>query len=112
MSVQLILSTLSGLSFIAYGVLCIFTGHMRSEFKRYNLESFRILTGILEILGGVGSLLRPLNDTIYSLACLGLFLLMFMGIIVRIKLKDPLIKIMPALILMVTNFYLIYLQFN
>lgn len=108
MSIQMILSILSGVAFIVYGILCLSTEHMRSEFKRYKLEPFRVLTGILEICGGVGSLFPVSYWRIYTFSCTGLFLLMLMGIFVRIKIKDPFIKILPALILMIINFYLAY----
>ncbi len=112
MSVQFILSSLSGVAFIVYGFLCLTTDHMRSEFKRYRLERFRILTGILEILGGMGSLFPVNYSVIYTLAITGLFTLMLSGVIVRLTIKDPLPKILPAFVLMAINLYLAYKHFN
>ncbi len=80
---------------------------MREEFKRYNLERYRVLTGFLELLGGVGTLIGLRSNPIYYVSTTGLATLMLLGLFVRIKLKDPVIEMLPALILMLVNIYLI-----
>ena len=105
---------LSSFSFIFYGVLVLSTDHMASEFKRYGLTKFKGLTGVLEILGGVGSMLGILNPAILLLSTGGLCVLMFLGVCVRIKVRDPWHQIMPAFILMLLNghiFYVTLVQF-
>jgi hypothetical protein len=77
---------------------------MKTEFQRYGLSEFRKLTGTLELLGGTGLLVgQYYYSPLITLSASGLALLMFLGVIVRIRTRDPLIEILPALILMVVN---------
>ena len=45
------LIVISGLSFLAYGLNYFTSTNMKSEFKRFGLEKFGLLTAILEIGG-------------------------------------------------------------
>ena len=110
-SIDSVLIIFSGVTFIVYGLLCLATDHMMLEFTRYGLEKFRTLTGFLELLGGLGSLIgffysRP----VLLLSTLGLTLLMLLGIIVRLRIKDPIFLILPAFVLFVTNAIIFYRQ--
>jgi hypothetical protein len=83
---------------------------MEREFRRYGLSSFRQAVGLLELLGGLGLaigywLFTPL--LIFSAA--GLSVLMFLGILVRIKIRDPWHQIVPAFVFLLMNGYLCYL---
>jgi hypothetical protein len=105
---QVILIFISGLTFIFYGLLCLLTDHMKIEFKRYGFSQFRKLTGTLELLGGAGLLLGQYYTPLLILSAAGLALLMFLGVIVRLKTKDQLIEILPAFILMVINLKILF----
>jgi hypothetical protein len=105
---QVILIFISGLTFIFYGLLCLLTDHMKIEFKRYGFSQFRKLTGTLELLGGAGLLLGQYYTPVLIMSAAGLALLMFLGVIVRLKTKDPLIEILPAFILMVINLKILF----
>lgn len=101
---QVILIFLSALTFIFYGVLCLLTDHMKAEFIRYGFPQFRKLTGTLELLGGVGVIVGYyFFNHLLLFSAGGLALLMFLGVIVRLKTKDPLIEILPAFVLMLIN---------
>jgi uncharacterized membrane protein YphA (DoxX/SURF4 family) len=50
------LAVCSGLAFVVYGAMCLTSASMQAEFTRFGLERFKVLTGILEMLGGVGLL--------------------------------------------------------
>lgn len=100
---QVTLIFISGITFIFYGLLCLMTDHMKTEFKRYQLAQFRKLTGTLELLGGLGVIVGQYYPLLLILSAAGLALLMFLGVIVRIKTKDPWLQILPAFILMVIN---------
>ena len=102
-NMQVILIFISALTFIFYGLLCLLTDHMRIEFTRYGLSQFRKLTGSLELLGGISLLLGQYYSPLLFLGAAGLALLMFLGVIVRFKAKDPLIEILPAFVLMMIN---------
>lgn len=81
---------------------------MTEEFKRYNLERFRTLTGFLELLGGFGSIIGLYIGPIFFISTGGLSLLMFLGVITRLKVKDSFFQIFPALTLMLLNIYLFW----
>ncbi len=79
---------------------------MQSEFKRFGLERIGILTIVLELLGAAGLLFGLVYNPILVLSSGGLALLMFFGVLVRIKSKDSLFVSLPALFLMGLNLYI------
>jgi hypothetical protein len=81
---------------------------MKNEFKRFKLEKLGLLTIILEIVGALGLLLGLWYKPLLLLSSGGLALLMFLGVLVRIKLKDSLYITLPALFYMVLNAYILY----
>ena len=77
---------------------------MKKEFSRFGLADHRLLVGYLQILGGVGLLIGIFVSAPLALFCAtGLFMLMVMGVMVRIRLRDHPILIMPAIILGILN---------
>jgi hypothetical protein len=110
-SIDTILIVISGCTFFAYGTLCLTTNHMMAEFTRYGLLQYRTLTGILELLGGLGSLIGVFYyKPILLLSMAGLTILMLMGVVIRLRIKDPYLFILPAFILMIMNAVLFYRQ--
>jgi uncharacterized membrane protein YphA (DoxX/SURF4 family) len=97
----------SAVLFLAYGALCLFSNGMEEEFERYGLSRFRRLTGALEVLGGLGLLVGLLAPQVMVVASAGLALLMLLGVIARVRVRDPLLEIAPAAVLMVANLYLL-----
>ncbi len=85
---------------------------MKNEFNRFGISSYRSLTGWLEILGGAGLLFGFFLPWMMILASGGLVLLMFLGLWVRIKVKDHLIASFPAFILMCINLWIFLNQFS
>jgi hypothetical protein len=103
-----VLVLFSASAFIFYGSLCLLSNHMKDEFKRYGLVKYRTLTGILEMQGGIGLILGLQYKPLMILSSSGLMILMFMGTLVRIRMKDPLVQIIPAFCLMLVNAYILY----
>jgi uncharacterized membrane protein YphA (DoxX/SURF4 family) len=97
----------SGVAFVVYGVLCLTSASMHAEFVRFGLERFRALTGILEVLAGVGLVVGLKWPPALWLSSGGLAMLMLCGVIVRISVNDRLIDMLPALILMCANGYIL-----
>lgn len=85
---------------------------MKNEFKRFKLEKLGLLTIVLEILGALGLLIGLWYKPLLLLSSGGLALLMFLGVIVRIKLKDSLWITFPALFYMGLNGYIFYVTFK
>jgi len=79
---------------------------MKSEFKRFNLEKLGLLTIVLEFIGAAGLLIGLLYNPLLLISSGGLTLLMFLGTIVRIRLKDSLWISLPALFYMCLNGYI------
>jgi len=96
----------SAVLFLVYGLLCLFSDGMEEEFTRYGLSRFRRLTGALEVLGGAGLLVGLLVTEIMLLASGGLALLMVLGVIARVRVRDPLLEMLPALVLLVMNVFI------
>jgi hypothetical protein len=82
---------------------------MKSEFKRFQLEQLGLLVVILEILGGLGLIIGFwFSELLVAIASGGLALLMLLGLIVRLRLKDSLWISLPALFFMCLNAYIFW----
>ena len=85
---------------------------MKNEFKRFKLEKLGLLTIVLEIVGALGLIIGLWFKPFLLLSSGGLALLMFLGVIVRIKLKDSLWITLPALFYMGLNAYIFYVAYT
>jgi len=101
-----ILVLISGISFMAYGIAYFTTPHMKSEFIRFGLEKYGRLTAILEIAGAIGLVAGLWSGYLLLLSSGGLALLMFLGVMVRIKVGDSLWALLPALAFMLLNSFI------
>lgn len=101
--IELVAHWISVLSFLGYGLHCLFSEKMVIEFKRYGLEKFRYLTGVLEVLGALGLMAGLFYPLLMVISSAGLALLMFLGILTRLRIKDPVLLILPAFILFCLN---------
>ncbi len=88
-------------SFLIFGYTCLTTSKMRAEFVRFGLTNTqRLLTGILQLLGAAGLLLHPWSIDLATFSAGGLSVLMFLGVLVRLRIKDDVYKASPAIIFM------------
>ncbi|MBP2830703.1 DoxX family protein [Aquimarina sp. U1-2] len=98
---------ISAISFLFYGISCLFSTRMKNEFIRFGLAKRRTLTGILQLIGGVGLILGYFfSPTLLILSSGGLALLMILGFGVRLKIKDPILAAIPALVYAILNIYI------
>ncbi len=97
MSVLNILILISGLSFLTYGIAYFTSPQMKNEFVRFGLGKFGQLTAVLEIMGAVGLMAGILINSILLISSAGLAILMILGVLVRLKVKDGLFVTFPAL---------------
>lgn len=103
-----ILTWFLSLSFLFYGISYFFSPFLKAEFKRFGLEKYGLLTGILEILGAIGMLAGLSIPVLLTVSSFGLGILMMLGFGVRIKIKDSLWQSAPAFFFMLLNFYIFY----
>jgi hypothetical protein len=96
----------SAVLFLVYGLLCLFSGSMEVEFERFGLARFRRMTGALEVIGGVGLLVGLRVPQVLLVASGGLALLMLLGVIARVRVRDGLLETLPAAALMVANLWI------
>jgi hypothetical protein len=79
---------------------------MIEDFKRFGLEKFSTLTGILEICGGAGLLIGLFYLPILWISSGGLAMLMLLGVIFRLRSGDRLLSSFPAIFFLILNGYL------
>ena len=103
---EIVLVLFSGVSFVVYGILLITSEKMREEFERFGLSRFATLTGVLEILGGIGLLVGIKITIILLVSSAGIALLMLLGFGVRIKMKDGFWLSLPSVFFMLVNSYI------
>lgn len=104
MSLITFLTFISGVSFLIFGIACFTTSQMKSEFKRYGLEKSRRLVGALQLLGALGLLFGYLYSPLFqAIAASGLSILMILGFLVRMRIRDSLIQSAPSLSYAVLN---------
>lgn len=105
-----VLVIFSSLSFLSYGITYFTSTKMKSEFIRFGLGKLGMLTAILEILGALGLLVGLMFNSILLISSGGLSLLMFLGVAVRLKIKDGLWVSTPAIFFFLLNLYIFYIS--
>jgi len=93
--------------FLYYGLTCLFTDTRAAEFERFGLGRFRKLTGSLEVLGALGLLVGYFAPFLVIVASGGLALLMVLGVATRVRVRDSLLEMLPAIVLMLVNLYIL-----
>lgn len=101
-----IATALSVLVFLGYGGAVLFAKGMKEEFERFGLSQLRLLTGALEVLGALGLVVGQFYPPLVIVSAGGLSLLMALGTLTRLRVRDPLIETLPAVALMVMNTFI------
>lgn len=95
----------SMIAFSIFGIGCFATQRAVAEFERLGVPELRLLTGVLQVLGAFGlaaGFWRPMATVA---AAAGLALLMAGGLIVRIRVGDPVLLMLPALGMLLLNLF-------
>ncbi|HYW32088.1 MAG TPA: DoxX family protein [Gemmatimonas sp.] len=106
------LTALSVIVFLYFGASCLFANGMAAEFERYGLSRLRLLTGALELLGGLGLAAGQFIDGLVPVSAGGLALLMAMATLTRFRARDPWPDILPAVAMMLLNAFLVVVAVN
>ncbi len=96
----------SALSFLGYGLGCFFSAYLQQEFRRYQLGAQCRLVGILQCLAALGLIAGFWLLWLGQAASAGLGLMMLVALGVRIRIKDSLFQMLPALGYLGLNAYL------
>ena len=74
----------SGFKFFFFGYVISYfiSPHMKSEFKRFNLENLGLIIILFQFLGATGLLVGLVYHPILIISSLGFFLQMLLGLIV------------------------------
>ena len=97
----IIVQVVLGLLFVAIGSMTIAGRKMFVEnFRRFGYPQwFRIVTGSLEVLGGIGLLIGIWLPWLAALASAGLTLVMLGAVVTEVRTREPLQKIVFPIIL-------------
>lgn len=101
------LAVASGAAFVFYGYETLFKDPLRLEFERYGMARVRPFVGSMHLLGGVGVVIGLLFAPVGVAAATGLTVMMALGLIVRLKIRDAPRLMIPAASLGFINLLLI-----
>lgn len=108
MDLNLSILLFSAISFLFYGITSFFSKRMLSEYARWGYKDYRILLGCLQFLGGIGLLVGIVNSTLLTVASFLLTFMMITAVFVRIKIKDSITQMFPAILYTVLSFIILY----
>ena len=98
----------TGVSFIAYGINSFISKRMINEFKRWGLEDKRKIIGICQFIAGSGILIGSEFKTVLISSAVFIIIMMIVAIGVRIRIRDDISDILPAVAYMVLCFAILY----
>jgi len=107
-----VLLIFSAVSFLFFGIGCLRSPHLITEFERYGVPQFRTVVGLLQLLGALGIALGFWSPTLQLLSTFALAILMLLGFGVRLKIRDNFIQSFPAFFYFLLNLYLSYQLFQ
>ena len=87
----------TAVSFIIYGYSSFVSRRMKSEFIRWEFGNHRKTVGSLQILGGLGLLLGLKYNILLVVSSFCFIMMMSVAIFIRIKIKDNITDILPAI---------------
>lgn len=93
--------------FAWYGMSCFLSKTMVAEFDRYGLARFRVLTGMLQLAGSLGLVMGHFHRAILLFSAGGLATMMFLGVMTRVRIQDPLYAAIPAFALFALNLFIV-----
>lgn len=102
-----IATAMSSAAFLWYGASLFGSRAMVAEFERYHLAPYRTLTGVLQMAAGMGLLAGLRSRPLLLLSAGGLAAMMLGAMVVRLRVRDPLIAAIPAFLLFGLNLFIV-----
>ena len=103
MNTNLVIVIFTSISFIVYGINSFTSNRMVNEYQRWGFGKYRKLIGISQILCGAGLLIGLKYLALLQFASLSLIIMMSLAILVRVKIKDNISEILPAIYYLVLS---------
>ena len=100
----------TGISFLVYGVNSFYSNKMISEFERWGLKERRKLIASFQMLCGFLLLLGIKYNPMLIMSSILLIIMMLVAIYVRIKIRDDISEILPAITFLILG--VIILQYS
>jgi hypothetical protein len=97
MDVYNIIIVFVAISFIAYGINSFISNKMILEFNRWGLEKRRREIGGFQLFCGIGILIGLWSNLLLIVSSVILIIMMLVAVYVRIKIKDNISEILPAI---------------
>ena len=110
MDVYNIIIVFAGISFIAYGINSFISNKMIMEFKRWGLGKRRKEIGGFQLVCGAGVLIGLWSNLMLIVSSVMLIVMMLVAVYVRIKIKDNISEILPAIAYLILG--IIILQYS
>ena len=108
MNYDLVILLFSAISFIFYSVSSFYSDRMIFEYERWGYKKFRKIIASLQFLAGVGLLIGWYFSLLLTLVSALLTLMMITAIFVRIRIRDNIINMFPAILYAILNFIIFY----
>jgi hypothetical protein len=108
MLLENILIYFSAISFIFYSINSLYSKRLISEFDRWGYGNFRFLIASFQLLAGIGFIIGLYFSFLISIVSFLLSAMMLVAIFVRIKVKDDVIEIFPAIFYASLNLIIFY----
>lgn len=97
MDVYTIIIIFTAMSFISYGLNSFISKKMISEYERWGLEKRRKQIGGIQLICGLGILIGLKYNSVLIPSSILLIIMMLVAVYVRIKIKDNISDILPAI---------------
>ena len=98
-------------SFIIYGYTSFISNRMISEYERWGFKSYRKLIGGLQIIGGLGLILGLTFNFLLVITSICFVIMMFFAIVIRVRIKDNITDILPAITYLFLNLLILYYSY-
>ena len=108
MDYNLVILLFSAISFIFYSLSSFYSARMILEYDRWGYKKFRKIIASLQFISGFGLLIGLCFPLLLTFASASLTVMMITAVFVRIRIKDNVIKILPAILYAILNFIIFY----
>tara|TARA_Y100001934_G_C12249257_1_gene724242 strand:- start:58 stop:390 length:333 start_codon:yes stop_codon:yes gene_type:complete len=98
----------TGVSFIIYGYSSFISRRMKSEYARWGYNNQRKIVGSLQLLGGIGLILGLQINVLLITTSFCFIMMMTMAIFIRVKIKDNITDILPAITYLFLSILIFY----